>query len=267
MTITLQANKLHARYNGHDVLHGVDLSLRPGEILGVIGPNGAGKTTLLRAMAGLLAPSGGAVLVEGRQISALDDRTRARALGLVPQLETQAWPVSVEYLVSLGRAAHRGWFLPLSMADKQIVNDVLARTGLTKFRTRPVTTLSGGERQRALIARALAQQPRVLLLDEPTAHLDLRYQAAILNVVRDLLHAQPELAVVLSLHDLNLAAIFADRLALLAEGQLVKSGSPSEVLDAALLSEVYGLDIIVDVHPMHGTPFVAPALVSKETPA
>lgn len=263
MKLPLEARDLRAAYDGQDVLHDLTLAVLPGQVLGVIGPNGAGKTTLLRALAGLLAPSRGAVLVGGRDVTALGDRERARALGLVPQIETQAWPVTVYRLVSMGRAAHRGWLMPLTEDDHRVVDEALERMALSALRERPVTTLSGGERQRALIARALAQQPRVLLLDEPTAHLDLRYQATILALVRELVQSDDGLAVVISLHDLNLAALFADRLALLAEGRLQRVGPPRDVLTASLLSEVYGVEIVVGQHPVHGTPLIAPVLQAQ----
>jgi len=264
MTPSLEARRLRAGYDGPEVLRGLSLAVEPGQVLGIIGPNGAGKTTLLRALAGLLKPTGGAVLVDGRDVTALADRERARDLGLVPQVETQVWPVTVGHLVSLGRAAHRGWLMPLTGEDWAVVEAALVQTALTDLRERPITTLSGGERQRALIARALAQQPRVLLLDEPTAHLDLRYQATVLEMVRGLVESDGGLAVAMSLHDLNLASLFADRLALLAEGDVVTVGTPREVLTPGLLSEVYGVTVVVGEHPLHGTPLVAPVLATDD---
>lgn len=261
MKQSLEVRDLHIGYTkNNDVLHDLNLTIEPGKILGIIGPNGAGKTTLLHTMAGLLRPKVGTVLVNGQQMNALNNRDRARQLGLVPQIETQAWPVTVGELVSMGRAAHRGWLMPLTNEDWCVVDDALERTTLTEFRDRPITTLSGGERQRTLVARALTQQPRVLLLDEPTAHLDLRYQATILTLVRELVSVDEQLGVVVTLHDLNLAALFADRLALLADGKLVKVGSVNEILTGDLLSEVYEVPIVVSKHPIHGTPLVAPIL-------
>jgi iron complex transport system ATP-binding protein len=260
MTSTLEARELSAAYDRQEVLHRLSIAVQPGQALGIIGPNGAGKTTFLNSLAGLLTPKEGVVLVNGRDMSGLGDRERAQYLGLVPQIEAQTWPVTVNHLVSLGRAAHRGWLMPLTEDDLRVVDKALERTALSDLRKRPVTSLSGGERQRALIARALAQQPRVLLLDEPTAHLDLRYQATILGLVRELVQSEEGLAVVMSLHDLNLAALFSDRLALLSEGELRAVGEPRDVLTASLLSEVYGVDVVVGEHPVHGTPLVAPVL-------
>jgi iron complex transport system ATP-binding protein len=222
MTSTLEARELSAAYDRQEVLHRLSIAVQPGQALGIIGPNGAGKTTFLNSLAGLLTPKEGVVLVNGRDMSGLGDRERAQYLGLVPQIEAQTWPVTVNHLVSLGRAAHRGWLMPLTEDD--------------------------------------LQQPRVLLLDEPTAHLDLRYQATILGLVRELVQSEEGLAVVMSLHDLNLAALFSDRLALLSEGELRAVGEPRDVLTASLLSEVYGVDVVVGEHPVHGTPLVAPVL-------
>ena len=265
MNAALETRKLNAAYSRNtEVLHDLSLAVQPGQVLGIIGPNGAGKTTLLRAMAGLLKARGGVVLVNGSDVNSLGDRERARQLGLVPQIETQAWPVTVGHLVSLGRAAHRGWLLPLSDDDLRIVDGALKATNVSEFRDRPISKLSGGERQRALIARALAQQPAVLLLDEPTVHLDLRYQATILTLVRKLVSSDERLAVVVSMHDLNLAALFADRLALLVDGELQKVDTVREVLTEELLSMAYGVAVAVSEHPLHGTPLIAPVLFDSD---
>ncbi|MCZ7545832.1 MAG: ABC transporter ATP-binding protein [Anaerolineae bacterium] len=259
--IHLEARALHFGYNGHAVLQAVDLRAEPGEVLVIIGPNGAGKTTLLKLMAGILRPRAGFALVDGRDARRLHARERARALGLVPQLESQAWPLTVWQLVALGRAPHRGWVMPLNEHDRATVERVLERTSLTNLRDRPVAALSGGERQLVLIARALAQEPAALLLDEPTSHLDLRHQATLLGLVRSLAH-DDNLTVVMTLHDVNQAALYADRMALLDNGALRAVGTPHDVLRADLLSEVYGVPITVSAHPLHGTPMVAPVLTS-----
>lgn len=256
---TLVVDDLSLAYDERQVLHSLALTICPGQVLALIGPNGVGKTTLLRAMARLLRPTAGAVFVNGRDIWHLSTREAARRVGLVPQGGASDWPLTVEEVVSLGRAPHRGWFLPLSAADRAAIARALEQTGLAPLRDRPVTELSGGERQRVLIARALAQEPSILLLDEPTAHLDLRYQGEVLTLVRDLAHRQG-LAVAVSLHDLNLAALYADRLALLAEGCLVASGTAAEVLRPDHLSRAYGVPVAVINHPLYGTPLVTPVL-------
>ena len=257
--IDLKTQDLTYAYNGHAVVKAITLRAEPGEVLAIIGPNGAGKTTLLKLMAGLLRPRAGCVLIDGREARKLSARERARALGMVPQLEQQAWPLTVWQLVALGRAPHRGWMMPLTEADHAVVERALARAGLSDLRNRPVTDLSGGERQLALIARALAQEPAALLLDEPTAHLDLRHQALLLTLVRALAH-DDGLTVVMTLHDVNQAALYADRMALLDGGALRAVGAPADVLQPDLLSEVYGVPVTVSAHPLHGTPMVIPVV-------
>jgi iron complex transport system ATP-binding protein len=255
----LETTALTLGYNGRSVLHDLQLAVCPGSVLALAGPNGAGKTTLLRALARLLRPQHGAVLLDGRDVWSLSERETARNLGLVPQNEHSDWPLTVEEVVTLGRASHRGWFKPFSTDDRHAVDSALAQTGLVELRERNVNELSGGERQRVLIARALAQQPQSILLDEPTAHLDLRYQGAVLGLVRRLAHERG-LALVMSLHDLNLVALYADRVALIADGGIAAEGSPEAVLTAAHLERAYGVPVTIGRHPAYGTPLVMPAL-------
>ncbi len=253
----LEASQLTCAYDGTAVLHEVCLSMAAGEVLAIIGPNGAGKTSLLRALARLLRPQKGAVLLSGQELWRLSPRAAARRLALAPQVNGATWPLTVEQMVSLGRAPHQGWFMPLSAADHAVVRRTLDQTGLSDLKHRHVTKLSGGEQTRAILARALAQEPEVLLLDEPTAHLDLKYQVGILELARDLAHGHG-LAVVVTLHDLNQASQYADRLALLAHGRLLATGRPSEVLTPELLGSAYEVPVIISIHPVHGTPLVTP---------
>ena len=178
---------------------------------------------------------------------------------MAPQANGSSWPVTVEQAVALGRAPHRGWLLPFTAKDKAAIRRALEQTGLGNLRERLVTELSGGEKQRVVLARVLAQEPQVLLLDEPTSHLDLKYQSEILGLVQRLAHQQ-WLTVVISLHDLNLAALYADRLALLGAGQLLAVGPPAEVLTAERLTQVYEVPIVVTRHPLYSTPLVMPAI-------
>jgi iron complex transport system ATP-binding protein len=225
-------------YNGHTVISDFSLMVVEGEVLGLIGPNGAGKTTVLRTLIGQCVPNVGAVLLDGTNVRALSSLARARHIGLVPQGESLAWPLTVEEIVALGRAAHRGWLLPLSTVDRDVIRWALACTHLTELRDRPVDKLSGGERQRTLIARALTQQPAVLLLDEPTANLDIRHQLQVLDLVRELV-ATHKLAAVLAIHDLTLAARYCDRLVLLHAGRAMACGSPETVLTPEHLRAVF----------------------------
>ncbi len=236
--IRLTANHVTFAYNGQTVISDLSLAVAQGEVLGLIGPNGAGKSTVLRALAGQCTPNIGAVLLDGKNVRALSSLARARRIGLVPQGESLAWPLTVEEIVALGRAAHRGWLLPLSTVDRDVIAWALACTHLTRLRDRPVDKLSGGERQRTLIARALTQQPAVLLLDEPTANLDIHHQLQVLDLMRELV-TSGNLAAVLAIHDLTLAARYCDRLVLLHAGRAIACGSPETVLTSDNLRAVF----------------------------
>jgi iron complex transport system ATP-binding protein len=255
----LETRDLMCAYNGHPVLEDLCVQAHPAEVLGLIGPNGVGKSTLLRAMARLMEPKRGKVLLADQDVWHASPREVARQLAMAPQASGMAWAITVEHAVSLGRAPHRGWLLPYTVQDRMATEQALEQAGLSQLRHRLLTELSGGEQQRVVLARVLAQEPQVLLLDEPTSHLDLKYQSGILGLVRQLAH-QRSLTVVVSLHDLNLAALYADRLALLAEGRLLAVGSPAEVLTPERLSQVYGVPILVTRHPLYGTPMVTPVV-------
>lgn len=237
----IQTKQMTLGYNGKTIVSGFDITAKSGEILGIIGPNGAGKTTILRALAGLMNPSSGAAFLDGKALDGLSASDRARSIGLVSQSETQAWSLNVEDIVMMGRTPHRGWFLPFSGADRDFVDQVLEQTGLTDFRDRPIDKLSGGERQRVMIARALAQNPKVMLLDEPTASLDIHHQIQVLSLVRQLVEQQKLLAII-AIHDLTLAARFCDRLVLLHRGRAFAIGPPAEVLKSQNLKKVFGIE-------------------------
>jgi len=258
----LETRDLTCAYDSHLVLKDLCLEAQPGQVLALIGPNGVGKSTLLRAMARLLHPRRGKVLLAGRDLWHTAPREIARQLALAPQAGGSQSLITVEQAVALGRAPHRGWLLPLSAQDRVATDRALEQAGLSSLRDRRVTELSGGEQQRVVLARVLAQDPQVLLLDEPTSHLDLKYQSGILGLVHQLAH-KDGLTVVISLHDLNLAALYADQLALLGEGRLLALGSPAEVLTRERLSEAYGVPIMVTEHPLYGTPMVTP-VVNRE---
>lgn len=245
---------LHVGYDRRNVLEGVDLELNAGEILGIVGPNGAGKTTLLRAMAGALRPNLGAVYLDGKELGELKPREIARRIGMVAQVPSVSLDFRVRELVELGRLPHLRPPDRLGPADKNAVRKALRLTGLEELADRPISSLSGGERQRAFLAMALAQEPRILLLDEPTAHLDVRYRLEFLILVRRLV--QEGLAVAMALHDLNLAAQFSDRLLLLSQGRILAQGRPEEVLIPELLEKAFGVKALVLVHPVTGRPWV-----------
>ena len=254
----LEAVDITCGYDDRIVLEKLSLAARPGQVLGLIGPNGVGKTTLLRVLARLLRPRQGIVLLADQDLWRLTPGRVARSLSLTPQSNPN-WPLTVEQVVALGRAPHRGWLLPLSTRDREAIERALERTGLLGLRGRLVTELSGGEQKRVVLARALSQEPGVLLLDEPTAHLDLKYQVRILELVQLLAH-HDGLTVVVTMHDLNQAALYADRLALLVGQRLVATGDPETVLTATNLTEAYGVPVIVSQHPIYKTPLVTPLL-------
>jgi len=260
---SLELHDITCAYNSQPIISQISLHVHPGEVLALIGPNGVGKSTLLRAMARLMRPAHGNVILASRDIWQISARDAARSLAFAPQANSEAWSATVEQVVSLGRAPHRGWILPLTAYDDQITRQALEQVGLTPLRDRLSTELSGGEQQRMLLARVLAQEPSVLLLDEPTSHLDLKYQTDILSLVQRLAH-QKRLAVIVSLHDLNLAAIYADRVALLSKGALAAIGSPVEVLTSERLTKVYGVPILVLKHPLRDIPFVLPDIDMME---
>jgi len=263
MNELIEARDLTCRLGTRTVVERVNLGARPGEVLGLIGPNGAGKTTVLRALARLLQPAAGAVLLDGRASWRLRPRALARQLALAQQGGADHWPLTVEQAVELGRAPHRGWLMPLSPADRAVVERVLEQAGITHLRERRLDQLSGGEQRRVILARALAQEPRILLLDEPTAGLDLKYQVTLLELARQFAH-RDRIAVVITLHDLNQAALIADRVALLADGQLLAVDATEVVFTPTLLEAAYGIPIAVTRHPIYGTPLITPLLPGIE---
>ncbi len=242
-------------YESRTVLRDVSLSIHAGEVLALIGPNGVGKSTLIHAISGRLKPIGGRVLIDQRDVHRLRVEERSRLIAVVPQAIRLPESFSVFETVLMGRTPYLGWLGREGRLDRSAVQSALERTATQDLLDRPLGELSGGEQQRVLIARALAQAARILLLDEPTAHLDLKHQAGVLNLVRVLAHEEGH-AVLIALHDLNLAAQYADQVALLSNGVLAALGTPEEVLTEENLSPAYGLHITVYEHPAHGAPLV-----------
>jgi iron complex transport system ATP-binding protein len=237
-------------------LRELSLTLEPGEVLGLIGPNAAGKTTVIRLLSRVLQPSSGTIVIDGQPASGLDRAAVARRIAVVPQDVPQGFPYTVEQLVLMGRFPHAPARFFESRADLLIAREAMTLTDVEALAAEPLERLSGGERQRVVLARALAQQPRLLVLDEPTAHLDLRYQAECVALLRRL-HRDEGLGILLISHDLNLAAEVSDRLLLLAGGRAVTSGPPHEVLQAPVLEAVYGCRVAVDKHSATGRPTVS----------
>lgn len=242
------------RYGAIPALDGVSLTVSPGEMCGIIGPNGSGKTTLLRAMDAVVSPERGTVLLEGRPVAKMSRREVAALAGVVPQRTGSGFGFTAHEIVSMGRAPHLAPLAAETSKDLEIVRAAMAQTGILHLAHRPVDTLSGGEFQRVLIARALAQGPRVLLLDEPTAHLDLRYQIEIMELLSAL--RQGGIALVAAVHDVNLASAFCDPLVLLSGGRVAALGTPDQVLQAPILEAAYGIPVTVVPHPVSGRPHV-----------
>lgn len=227
--------------------------MAPGEIACVIGPNGCGKSTLLRCAAGLLCPQSGKVEIAGDDICALEARERARRVALLPQHFEGGRDLLVKEMVLLGRTPHLPPYGAPSKKDHEIAHRALENVGATQFAKRRIGELSGGERQRVLLARALAQQPQVLLLDEPISSLDIRFQCEILDLVRRLVKGE-NLAVMAVLHQINLASAIADTLLLLNEGRTVAQGTPDKVMTKENLEAVYQTPLRLAPHPQSGRP-------------
>jgi iron complex transport system ATP-binding protein len=251
----LTIHDLNVSYGERSAIRSLDLSLANGEILGLIGPNGAGKTSLIRALSGVLPIQDGAVQYEDQPLLKLSEMERARLLAVVPQSSQLPPAFSVYECVALGRTPHLSWLGKLGERDRAAIDWAMQACEIAALGDRRAGELSGGEQQRVLLARALAQDCPVLLLDEPTAHLDLHNQVALLSLVQRL-SRQRNLAVLIAMHDLNLAALYADRLALLVEGRLQAVGAPHEVLTADHLQRAFQVPLSVYPNPTHDLPWV-----------
>lgn len=250
----VEAVGLSVRLGQRQVLDSVDLTAHAGEVVALVGPNGAGKSTLLAALAADLAPGSGEVLISGRPATAWTAPELALRRSVLPQSAVLSFPFPVEDVVRMGRAPWAG--TELEDEDDTAVAAAMAATEVTRFADRPFSELSGGERARVALARVLAQRAPLMLLDEPTAALDLRHQELVLRICRE--RAAAGDAVVVVLHDLGLAAAYADRVAVLHEGRIAVVGPPQEIFDGELLGEVYRQPVEVFPHPRTGTPLVVP---------
>ncbi len=256
MSSVLRASDLGFRYTDRDVFDGITLGIGRGEMCALIGPNGAGKSTLLNLFAGSLPPGRGKVTLDGRDVRAYNPAERARRIALVPQAVAIPFAFTVREFVTLGRTPHSSALQGERAVDRAAVERAIERTRTEQFANQSILELSGGERQRVILALALAQEPEILLLDEPTANLDVAQQIAILRLVAELNRNQA-LTVVAAIHDLNLAALFFPRLIALAGGRVVADGSPSQVLTPPLIESVFGSRVAVIGHPLEPVPLVA----------
>ena len=241
------------------IVHQVRLSVEKGEIVGLIGPNGSGKSTFLRTVYRMLRPISGRVTLGGDDVWRLSARRAARRTGVVVQEGPVDFELTVREMVQMGRTPHKGVFARDNKKDEAIVENALKRVSMTDFADRPFPNLSGGEKQRTLIARALAQQPKLLVLDEPTNHLDIHYQMEILELVKKL-----GITTLITLHDMNLAAAYCQRLYALFNGRIAAHGDPEKVLTPALLRKVFQVDAVVGIHPVTGRPHLAFLPLSRE---
>ncbi len=252
--------RLHVRdlqfgFDSRLIVDGLEIELVAGEVVALLGANGAGKTTLLQLLSRHLKPGSGTVSLDANDIATWSRRTLAQKIALMPQQENRDSSLRVMDVVSLGRMPHCGWWLPMSPIDHQRVDEAIEAAGLDALRERKIDALSGGEWRRMILARALAQDASVLLLDEPIAGLDLKYQVEVLEYVRQTTK-QKSLVTVITLHDLNLAATFADRIAVLHQGRLIAVGPTVDVLRPELIELAFGIAVEVIKHPSNGTPLV-----------
>lgn len=262
----LEISNVSAGYGNKDILKGVSFNLAVGKVLALIGPNGSGKTTLIRTISGVLTPTSGFIRVNGHEISSLSEQERARLIAVVPQARMLPPAFSAREVVTLGRTPYLNWLGKVSEGDQQIIDRSLEQVDMLKLADRSVAELSGGEQQRLFLARALAQETPLLLMDEPTAHLDLQYQVSLMQLVYRMAHpsgealasgAKPK-TVVITIHDLNLLTRYADEVGLLVDGVLEERGSPQQVLRSDLLSQAYHLKLRVIRDAETGVEVVTP---------
>lgn len=254
----LKIADLHFAYGQREVLSNISLEVQKGEMLGLVGPNGAGKSTLLRLIGGTLKPQRGSVLLEDRPLLSLTPVERARHIALVPQNPTVPPGFTCLEAVLMARSPHLRFLQWEGPRDLAISQRAMELTATWELATRLLQLLSGGERQRVFVARALAQEAPILLLDEPTAHLDIAYQTAIMDMI-DEVRQQTGITVVAAMHDLTLAGQYCRRIAVLHEGRIVAVGPPEEVLTSERVSAIYGTHVSVSTHPTDGTPVVLPS--------
>ena len=250
--VTLQIENLSFRYKSHQVFEDVSLSSSGGEILSLVGPNGAGNTTLLKCINRLLKPSGGTVKVNGVDVHELPRKELAKKVAYVPQAELVKFPISVFDAVLLGRRPHLEW--RETQKDLDLVFDVLCRLEIDDLATKNLDQMSGGERQKVMLAKAIVQEPEVMLLDEPTTFLDMGYQLKIMQIVRDLV-SEKKITAIMTTHDINYALQYSNSIAILKDGRIMAHGAP-EIVDSDLIREVYGVDAAI--HHFEGRPFLIP---------
>ena len=253
--VSLQVQRVSFSYFNGLVLHNVDLLVSAGEMVGLIGPNGSGKTTLIKLASGILKPKEGEIRLDGSSLSHLSRKSIARSVAVVPQQFHIPFAFTVNEVVTLGRIPFFRAFAGESMVDRQFVADALELVGITELTERRFDELSSGERQKVILAMALAQQPKLLLLDEPIVHLDIAHQIEILELIKRL-NVERGLTVIGAMHDLNLAALYFNRLILLKGGGVSADGTPAQVLTEARIKEVFSASVRVELHQLTGVPHI-----------
>lgn len=256
-----QVSDVGFRYESDWILRGISFQIEEGEFLGLIGPNGSGKTTLLKLLSRLLSPVEGTITFKERPLDSWNHRELAREVGVVPQEISIVYPLTVLEIVLMGRSPYASLLGFDKTGDIRIAEEMLERVGLSRISGRPVSSISGGEQQMVFIARALAQQAGLLLLDEPTAYLDIAHQVSIHGLLKRL-NTESGLTVITVSHDLNLASQYCSRLILLSKGEVYAQGRPDDVITADNIKDVYGCHPLVDRHPVTGTPRIT--LVPEE---
>jgi iron complex transport system ATP-binding protein len=260
---TLEVTALDVQLDAHQILDQISLKVQTGQFIGIIGPNGSGKSTLIRCMSRALQPSAGSVSIDGRDITVFGQRELAAHLSVVPQESIRTFNFTVKEVVEMGRYIHQKGLLPrITDHDHEVCRSAMIMAGIEHLSERQIATLSGGEWQKVLIARTLAQETKIVLLDEPTSHLDVNHQIEILTAIKTLSdHGSTIIAVI---HDLDLASHFCDQILLINSGKVVTLGSPDHVITPPLLKQVFDLDALVRMHPTTGKPMVVPLYPAPE---
>jgi iron complex transport system ATP-binding protein len=243
----LKIENLEAGINKRTILKNINIEIRKGELLALIGPNGSGKTTLIKTAASFLPRMNGNIFLNGKNISSYKKNEKARQLAVIFQTQGNPWPFTVKEFILQGRYSYHGYFGIPNKHDEHIADKVMYDAGLDAFKDRLVSELSGGEYQRVLIARAMAQEAKLFLMDEPVSYLDIKYQLAVMDLIRR--SVDNGIAAMVSLHDVNLASLYADRIALIAEGMIIAIGTPQEVLTPELLERAFDFAVPVGTHP------------------
>jgi len=253
---SIETREIVFGYAGQPLFDGLNISVGTGEFVGLVGPNGSGKTTFLNLLTRVLKPSRGEIFVDGEEMRTISARALARKVGVVPQESSFIFPFTVSEIVLMGRAPHQRSMLERD-EDFDITREAMEMAGVAHLSDRSIMRLSGGERQGVLIARALAQRPSILLLDEPTAFLDIKHQVDIYDILTRL-NRERGITIVAVSHDLNLASQYCQRVLVFKDGRLKFDGPPHEAITAASVREVYGADVLVQKEPRTGRPFVLP---------